>query len=90
MHVSLKTTAKMTTSTERSNSFSDFISTAPEQRDGVPFVLTPPSSEILKDAQVSQQKIFLSKSRAKHEALAINLSHHISPFICISNAICTT
>ena len=51
----LKTTAKMTASTERSGSFSDFIGSVPEQRDCVPFVLTPPSSEIFKDAQVSQQ-----------------------------------
>jgi len=58
-HLIIKSTTKMTASTEQSNSFGDFNCSAPEQRGGVPFVLTPPSSEILKDAQVSQQ-IFLS------------------------------
>lgn len=49
--------ATMTVSTEQANTFSDFISSAPEQRDGAPFVLTPPSADILKDAKVRRYRM---------------------------------
>ena len=78
----------MTVSTERSNSFSGFIATAPEQRDGVPFVLTPPSAEILKDAKVSEQNIFVSKSsiRGERGEASVGNQSHLIFATCISIA----
>ena len=35
------------------SAFEDFVATAPEQRDGAPFVLSPPSPDTIKNAAVS-------------------------------------